>query len=303
MTGALLSTALSFVVCESGSLQMRLVFAALLLLPASEAAIAFIQRLASRFAPPRRLPRLDLQAAIPDDARTLVVVPTLLTSAAGAKELVEHIEVLALGNLDPRIPFAILGDFADANARETPDDDPILNAARSGIAELNARLSEGRGDRFFLLHRERRWNPSEGSWMGWERKRGKIEELNRLLRGATDTSFAVQAGDLSVLPRTLLHPLDSLRLRMTRQKLIDHRAPAEPARYEATLGGSPKATRSWPRVSVTASSAAGSRFARPTRHTGVIPTPRPFRTSIRTSSAKGYSPARDSTTSTPSWRR
>ena len=183
MTGALLSTALSFVVCESGSLQMRLVFAALLLLPASEAAIAFIQRLASRFAPPRRLPRLDLQAAIPDDARTLVVVPTLLTSAAGAKELVEHIEVLALGNLDPRIPFAILGDFADANARETPDDDPILNAARSGIAELNARLSEGRGDRFFLLHRERRWNPSEGSWMGWERKRGKIESSIVSARG------------------------------------------------------------------------------------------------------------------------
>src|SRR5204863_8143736 len=80
-----------------------------------------------------------------------------------------------------------------------PHDQEILDAARSGIAALNARHADG-GSRFFLFHRARQWNPREGQWMGWERKRGKIEEFNRLLRGATDTSFAVQVGDLSVLP-------------------------------------------------------------------------------------------------------
>ncbi len=79
-----------------------------------------------------------------------------------------------------------------------PDDEAILGAARAGIGALNARHAEGRGDRFYLVHRVRRWNPSEGVWMGWERKRGKIEEWNRLLRGATDTSFSVEAGDASV---------------------------------------------------------------------------------------------------------
>ena len=97
--------------------------------------------------------------------------------------------MLALANLDPRIHFAILGDYSDAPARDMPEDAAILAAARSGIEALNARLGDGQGDRFFLLHRARQWNPAEQTWMGWERKRGKLEEFNRLLRGATDTSF------------------------------------------------------------------------------------------------------------------
>ena len=103
-----------------------------LLLPASELAIAFVQRVAARLAPPRRLPRLDFTSGIPESARTLVVVPTLLTKISDVAERIEHLEVLALGNLDPRIHFAILSDFADAASREMPDDDAILSAARAG---------------------------------------------------------------------------------------------------------------------------------------------------------------------------
>jgi cyclic beta-1,2-glucan synthetase len=276
-TAAMLAAALSFADREGGSLRIRLVLAGLLLLPASEVAIALIQRLAAWLAPPRRLPRLDFLAGVPDDARTLVVVPTMLTSAKGVKELIEHVEVLALGNLDARIHFAILGDFADANARETPEDSFIVDAARDGIAELNARLSEGRGDRFFLLHRERRWNAGEGAWMGWERKRGKLEELNRLLRGATDTSFVVQMGDLSVLPRMrycITLDSDTRLPRDAAKKLIGVIAhPLNRPYYDAALG---RVTEGYailqPRVSVTASSAAGSRFARLyAGHTGVDP--------------------------------
>ena len=125
----------------------------------------------------------------------MVVVPTLLTSVERVSELLEHLEVLALGNLDPHVHFALLSDFTDAPAREMPQDEAILSAARAGIEALNARHAEGRSDRFYLVHRVRQWNPREGVWMGWERKRGKIEEWNRLLRGATDTSFSVEAGD------------------------------------------------------------------------------------------------------------
>src|SRR3989454_9396411 len=118
----------------------------------------------------------------------MVVVPTLLTSVAGVAELLEHVEVLALGNVDPRIHFAILGDFADAPTAELPADDEILDAARAGVLDLNARLGQGRTDRFHLFHRARQWNPGEGSWIGWERKRGKLEEFNRLLRRAREPS-------------------------------------------------------------------------------------------------------------------
>jgi cyclic beta-1,2-glucan synthetase len=139
--------------------------------PASEFAIALVQRLAARVVPPRRLPRLDCSGSVPEHARTMVIVPTLLTSVTGVNELLEHLEVQALGNLDPRIHFAILGDFADAPTVEMPEDESILAATRAGIDALNARHGEGRTDRFYLFHRARRWNPGEGSWMGWERKR------------------------------------------------------------------------------------------------------------------------------------
>ena len=253
------------------------VLTALLLLPASETAIAFVQRCAAWLAPPRRLPRLDFRGDVPEDSRTLVVVPTLLTSADAARELVARLEVLALGNLDPRIHFALLGDYGDADACETPEDRGVLEEARSGIRDLNARLSGGRGDRFLLLHRERRWNPREGRWMGWERKRGKLDELNRLLRGAPVDTLALHEGDAAALRgvRYVLTLDSDTRLpRDTAKKLIGvishplNRPSWDPATGEIRDGYAILQ----PRVSVTASSASGTRFARLyAGHTGVDP--------------------------------
>ena len=249
----------------------------LLLLPASELAIAVVQRLAARLAPPRRLPRLDLQAGIPEQARTMVVVPTLLTSVPQVEELIEHLAVVALGNLDARVHFAILSDFTDALAQQMPGDEAILSAARAGVESLNARYAEGRTDRFFLFHRERRWNAQEETWMGWERKRGKIEEFNRLLRGATDTTFEVQVGDVSILPSVrycITLDTDTRLPRDAAKKLVGIIAhPLNCPHFDAAVG---RVTEGYgilqPRVSVTMASAAGSRFARLyAGHTGVDP--------------------------------
>jgi cyclic beta-1,2-glucan synthetase len=277
LTAALAGAGLWYVRLHGGAPPVQLLAVLVLLVPASQLAIAFVQHLAARLAPPRRLPRLDLAAGLPEEARTLVVVPTLLTSVAGVEALIEHVEVLALGNLDPRIHFAILGDFVDAAARELPGDAAILAAARGGVEGLNDRLGEGRGDRFFLLHRARQWNPAEGTWMGWERKRGKLEELNRLLRGATDTSYQVQVGDLAVLPGVrfcLTLDSDTRLPRDAARKLVG--ILAHPLNRPHLDRASGRVTEGYailqPRVSVTASSAAGSRFARLfAGHTGVDP--------------------------------
>ncbi len=199
-TAGLVALGLAYARAQGGALWLQAIVALLLLLPASEVATALVQRLAARWVPPQRLPRLDFQAGIPESARTMVVVPTLLTSVAEVNALIEHLEVQALGNLDPRIHFAILSDFRDAPAAEMPQDAALLAAAQSGVEALNGRHGEGRTDRFFLFHRARRWNAAEGAWMGWERKRGKLAEFNRLLRGAGDTSFRVQVGDVAILP-------------------------------------------------------------------------------------------------------
>ncbi len=277
LTAALLGLALAYLHQQGASLRVSLGAALLLLLPASEVAIAFAQRLAARWAPPRRLPRVEFPGGIPDNARTMVVVPTLLTSVPAVTALVEHVEVLALGNLDPRIHFAILSDFVDAPAQEMPEDEAILEAARAGIEALNARFGEGRKDRFYLFHRVRQWNPSENVWMGWERKRGKLEEFNAILRGATDTSFTVKVGDVEVLPSVrycLTLDSDTRLPRDSAKKLIGISVhPLNRPRFDARLG---RVTEGYgilqPRVSVTMASAAGSLFARLyAGHTGVDP--------------------------------
>jgi cyclic beta-1,2-glucan synthetase len=253
---------------------LQLAAALLALLPGSDLAVALTRSLATLIAVPRRLPRLDFQHGVPADARTMVVVPTLLGSVAEVTALLEHLEVQALANEDPHIHFAILGDFCDADSRETLGDAAIVEAARSGVDALNAR--HGR-DRFFLFHRERRFNPGEGSWMGWERKRGKLEEFNRLLRGAADTSFVVQHGELSLLgsvrycntlDRDTRLPRDAARQLIA---VIVH--PLNRPRFDPRVG---RVTEGYgilqPRVSVTIESAAGSLFARLyAGHTGVDP--------------------------------
>ncbi len=167
------------------------VLALLALFPASDLAIALIHRFVTRLMGPRRLAKLELAQGIPAPLRTLVVVPMLLTDEQEIEEVARRLEVHALANSDPELRFALLSDWEDAASESVPEDPELLARARAAIAALNARHgpAAGGGDRFWVLHRRRMWNAREGVWMGWERKRGKLRELNRLLRGATDTSF------------------------------------------------------------------------------------------------------------------
>jgi cyclic beta-1,2-glucan synthetase len=219
----LLTAAAEYVWQVGGSTALQAAVLLLLAIPATDVAIACIQRLAARVVTPKRLSRLDFSGGIPETARTIVIVPTMLTSVSGVDALLEHLEVLALGNLDPHVHFALLGDFADAATCELPEDAAILARACEGIEALNRRFGAERADLFFLFHRNRQWNVREQAWIGWERKRGKIEEFNRLLRGATSTSFSTQIGALAILPSVrycLTLDSDTRLPRDTAKKLI-----------------------------------------------------------------------------------
>jgi cyclic beta-1,2-glucan glucanotransferase len=261
-------------VLATGAPELAITALLLALLPASEIAVQLVQRMVAALVPPRRLPRLDFEAGLPESARTMVVVPTLLGSVAGVEHLLEHLEVQALGNLDPNIHFAVLSDLRDAPERVMPGDDEIVAAAQSGIETLNQRHA---CQRFYLFHRERQWNPQEGVFMGWERKRGKIEEFNRLLRGATDTGFTTCVGNLGVLPavrNVLTLDTDSRLPRNAARTLVGILAhPLNRPSFDAVVG---RVTEGFailqPRISVAHASAAGSLFARVyAKHTGVDP--------------------------------
>src|SRR5437773_2613798 len=277
VTALLLTASLLYVRHEGGSVLAMTAAGLLLSIPAADIAIALAHRVIASAIPPRRLPRLDIADGVPKEARTMVVVPTMLTSTAAVDALLEHVEVLALGNLDPHIHFALLGDFSDADAPELPDDAAILSSARAGVEDLNRRFGRGHADRFFLFHRERQWNAREHAWMGWERKRGKIDEFNRLLRGAADTSFTTQVGELEILGAVrycLTLDTDTRLPRDAAKTLIGVIAhPLNRPRFDPRIG---RVTEGYgilqPRVSVTMTSAAGSLFARTyAGHTGVDP--------------------------------
>ena len=165
-------------------------------IPASDLAIALINRAVTDLFGPRTLPRLEFCDGIPENLRTMVVVPTLLTGQDAIKEQVERLEVHYLSNPDGDLRFALLSDWVDAPSESQPDDDELLAAAVDGIAELEQAHgpAPGGGDRFFLFHRRRVWNECQQGWMGWERKRGKLHELNQLLRGSSNTSFIPTGG-------------------------------------------------------------------------------------------------------------
>jgi cyclic beta-1,2-glucan synthetase len=165
------------------------------LLPAIDAALMVVNRVITGGFGATLLPSLALRDGVPPELRTLVAIPTLLTNRASVDELIERLEVHYLSNPAGDVHFALLSDWGDALAESTPEDADLLAAASAGIARLNARYpNTPGGDRFLLLHRRRLWNAAQERWMGWERKRGKLHELNRLLRGSTDTTFLDSSG-------------------------------------------------------------------------------------------------------------
>ena len=178
-----------------------LVLGALGAIPAVDAAVALVNRAVSLGFNARRLPALALRAGIPDDLRTLIAVPTMLTSSAAISEQIERLEIHYLSSPDGNLHFALLSDWSDSATESDPADDALLADAALGIGELNRRHgAAGSGPRFLLLHRKRLWAPSEDRWIGWERKRGKLHELNRWLRGADDTSFMSVNGVMPQAP-------------------------------------------------------------------------------------------------------
>ncbi|MBX3415811.1 MAG: cyclic beta 1-2 glucan synthetase [Pirellulales bacterium] len=167
------------------------------LLTASQLASGLINWLATQLLSPQSLPRLDFERGIPAEQRTLVATPTML-SAASIDHLLEGLEVRYLANRDPHLHFALLTDFLDAAEETLPGDAELVRLVGEGIERLNEKYGDTRRDIFYLFHRERRWNAQEGVWMGRERKRGKLADLNATLRGAQDR-FSVVVGQTAVL--------------------------------------------------------------------------------------------------------
>lgn len=241
------------------------------LIATSQLALPMVNWLVTLIATPRPLPRMDFSDGIPLESRTLVVVPTMLFTQQAVDSLTEALEVCFLANRDDNLSFCLLTDFGDAKTETLPADEALLDRARKNIDELNAKYSHSNGDNFLLLHRPRRWNAQENTWMGYERKRGKLADLNAYLRGGTADVFSLIVGDSgglsevkyvitldtdTILPRdaarqfvaTMAHPLNRAQYDAGRRRvcagygILQPRVAvsmpgAEASRYELLCGG------------------------------------------------------------------
>jgi cyclic beta-1,2-glucan synthetase len=211
-------------------------------IPASDVAVALINRLATRNVGATPLPGLALRNGVPGELATIVAVPTLLTSESAIEEQVERLEVHFLSNAENNIYFALLSDWMDSDEERSAADDELHTIASKRIARLNQKYGlADAGDLFFLLHRRRTWSEGERKWMGWERKRGKLHELNRLLRGAADTTFLDETGTSARLPTTIRYVItldaDTRMPIGTAKRLIGKIAhPLTRPRFDASVG-------------------------------------------------------------------
>src|SRR5690348_6985342 len=235
---------------------------------ASQPAVTLVNWLLGMLVPAKLLPKMSFSGGIPDECRTLVVVPWLLGTPDGLTEQLDALEIRYLGNRDANLRYALLTDFPDAPERDMPSDRALLQLATAGVDRLNAKYPLTGSTHFYLFHRPREWNARQSVWMGFERKRGKLGELNRVMRGAhPDRAFSVTVGDLDALQTAryvITLDADTQLPPEAARKLIE--TMAHPLNRPWFSKGSRRVVAGYgllqPRISVTWGADRPSRFAR-----------------------------------------
>jgi len=185
---------------ETSAIWLLLLVSVLALVSSSQLAISVVNFFATLLVRPDLLPRMDYSEGIPKAASTMVIIPSMLTNVTEIEKLVEDLEVRFLANRKDHLYFGLLTDFTDASHETLSDDELLLATAKNGIEALNKKYLRKNDDLFFLFHRPRKWNQKENVWMGYERKRGKLSDLNALLMGITSEHFSLVIGDQSIFP-------------------------------------------------------------------------------------------------------
>lgn len=243
LTALIVAAAVIYGSANAGAIGLLVLLALVVLGPALEIAVGVVNHLVTKFVPPNTLPKMDFSKGLPPDCATFVVMPTLIFSTEGNASLVERLEIHYLSNPDPHLRYALLTDWSDAPEESAPKDEALVQQVLDGIRTLNRRHAGDGPPLFFLFHRKRLWNPVQNCWMGWERKRGKLSEFNRLLLGARDTTYSVMSCAPDEIPKvrfvitldadtqlpresarrligTLAHPLNRPRFDAARRRVV-----------------------------------------------------------------------------------
>ena len=189
----------SFITDNNPILYKYIIMAFAILVPISEIVISILNWSINHLAIPSFIPKMELKEGIPEESRTIVVIPTLLSGEKKVYDLISDMEVYYLSNSESNLYFALLGDFRDSDTEKEEEDELINESALREIKALNIKYCSNQDEKFFFFNRYRQYNKVEEKWIGWERKRGKLMEFNELLRGKNNTSYNVISGNIESL--------------------------------------------------------------------------------------------------------
>ncbi len=195
---ALLGGAMLLESTKASTMLWKVLVGVLSFISASQFALSISNWLATLWVKPTPLAKLNFSKGIPQENRTLVIIPTLLANPAQVEKLIEDLEVRFLSNRDPNLLFGLLTDFRDAPDQTMPEDESLIQLAQNKIESLNRKYIRKTNDTFFLFHRPRLYNAVQKVWMGYERKRGKLSELNQLIRGNGKEKFSLIVGEQEI---------------------------------------------------------------------------------------------------------
>ena len=199
LVSAAIGLSVAYLWLHDATLGQWVVGLTLTFLPATIPSVWFGHWIITQFSRPDTLPEMDFSKGIAEDCATAIMIPVIIAAPAEVDDIAQKIEILRIANPDPMFRFVILSDLADAPTQTLPEDAVIEAALRKRVDDLNSRYTTDKSPPFVLLHRRRKYNPAEGCWMAWERKRGKIEDFNRYVLGEGDDAFDMVAGPADAL--------------------------------------------------------------------------------------------------------
>ena len=163
----------------------------LIFIPTSEAVIKIVQTILNKAVKPKLIPKMDFSSGIPEEYTTMVVIPTVLDNGRKTKELLEKLEVFYLANKSENIYFTLLGDCTTSKNKKEPYDNEIIENAEITLKQLNSKYVKDGLPIFNFIYRNRLWNGKEENFLGWERKRGLLNQFNEYLLGNLNNVFRV----------------------------------------------------------------------------------------------------------------
>ncbi len=175
----------------SSLIKLNVISFLVFLIPSSEIVIQVMQYVLSKVVKPKPIPKLDYSHGIDEQHKTMVIIPTILKSKEKVQELMRKLEVFYLANQSENIYFTLLGDCSESSQRQEEVDLEIMKEGEEQVKNLNAKYEQKQDKMpiFSFIYRKRVWNEKEGSYLGWERKRGMITQFNDYLLGKIRNPF------------------------------------------------------------------------------------------------------------------